>query len=482
MTSIDVKFCRKNNNPVEISIKNLSAIVVQSNLVQQWKNTIETFTDLKYILFLKTTDLEKELENNKEATLVIIPNNYYEIFYQKYNFIKFNRVFYDEADNIKLPNCKQIKAHFYWFVTASYKSLYGETYDKDRIRYNGFIKNTFKKTDDEIKKYLIIRNEEEFIHKSFKLEDYLTKIIICKPHKLLNILENVVSDRVQQMICAGDIEGAMQTFNLKATSEDNIISIVCNDLFEKLNNKIAKLAYVKSKQYSTQEAKEQSIEKVEKSIAKVRECIDNIQKKLKDSELDPITYMEIENPVVTTCCKTVFDFESITMYILSKPNVLCPICRIPVSKDNLVVVNNRLSQKADLEETKEEWNFRENNKIDNIKYIIDNVCVPDARILIFSEFDKTSNVVSGVLKNYTIKQIKGHVSSINKTIEWFKDNSKEKKILFLNAQFAGAGLNLENATDVFIYHDMASDITTQVIGRAHRPGRKSVLNVYKFEE
>jgi len=480
MVNITSVFSEKDNYVIDNKFKNLSAIVVQHNLVSQWSKAMDNYTALDYIIFKKNTDLEKELENKPLAKILLVSSTAHRTLYENYYHINFVRIFYDEADSIKLPNCKKLSSKFYWFVTASYKSLYGSMWDKDRISCNGFIKQTFDKTDYRILKHLVIRNDEKFIHNSFNLKDYKTINIKCLRFQVLNILENVVSDRIQQMICAGDIEGAISTFNLDSTTEDNIISVVCKDLFNKLSNKKAKLDYARAKTYSTPEAKKESIEKIEHDIKKIEDSIKSIQEKINESDLDPITYMEIENPVITKCCKTSFDFESITMYILSKPNVLCPICRTPINKKSLVIISNNSLEEQ--EEEKEEWCYEKNRKIENIKYIIQNICQEDARILIFSEFDHTSSILLKELNDYTIKQLKGQMSVVDSTINWFKDDKKEKKILFLNAQYAGAGINLENTTDVFIYHNMASDLTGQTIGRAQRPGRTSVLNVYEFDE
>ena len=48
----------------------------------------------------------------------------------------------------------------------------------------------------------------------------------------------------------------------------------------------------------------------------------------------------------------------------------------------------------------------------------------------------------------------------------------------LNAVNYGSGLNLQSATDIIIYHELNSELETQVIGRAQRLGRKEGLNVY----
>ena len=43
----------------------------------------------------------------------------------------------------------------------------------------------------------------------------------------------------------------------------------------------------------------------------------------------------------------------------------------------------------------------------------------------------------------------------------------------LNADFCGAGINLENATDIVFYHMMTNSKTKQVIGRGQRPGSET---------
>ena len=48
----------------------------------------------------------------------------------------------------------------------------------------------------------------------------------------------------------------------------------------------------------------------------------------------------------------------------------------------------------------------------------------------------------------------------------------------LNTNYYGTGLNLENTTDLIFYHKMSSDMEKQVIGRAQRVGRTSVLNIH----
>ena len=73
----------------------------------------------------------------------------------------------------------------------------------------------------------------------------------------------------------------------------------------------------------------------------------------------------------------------------------------------------------------------------------------------------------------------GQGSVISSKVNSFKEDSPNSiKALMLNSNYFGSGLNLENATDLIIYHNMNEELTQQVIGRAQRPGRKNKLNIY----
>jgi DNA polymerase III delta prime subunit len=454
-----------------------SLIVVPHVILTQWDKVIKNDTTLKHVVFKNLDQLKQELNTNPDIDIILVKNTKYREFYDLFGINHyFKRIFYDEADSIRISKCEKIDSLFYWFVTASCDSLvYGA------ISSTGFLRTVFCKANHDILKHLIVKNNEKFIHESFNLEDYKSIITHCTKNNILSILSSHISDNVQRMICAGDIEGAMSTFDLQSTSEDNIIKIVCEDLCIKLENKKNKLEYIYSKHFVTEKAKKESIAKIEYKINKLEQSLEDISNKIKESDLDPITYLDIENPVITKCCKTKFDFESITIYILSKQNPLCPICRTLISKDKLIRISEEKEEEKE-EEREEEWCFADHTKLDNIVKIIEDLD-DNAKIIIFSEFDKSNHVISHHKDfKWKVKEIKGSATHIDNVVKWFQDSTGEKKILFMNSRYAGAGLNLEAGTDVFIYHRMNSDLTHQIIGRCQRPNRTGVLKVYNFDE
>ena len=60
---------------------------------------------------------------------------------------------------------------------------------------------------------------------------------MCKNTKILNILNNIISDKIQKMINAGDILSAIKEIDIQKTNETNLIKLVANDLLNELDNK-----------------------------------------------------------------------------------------------------------------------------------------------------------------------------------------------------------------------------------------------------
>ena len=54
----------------------------------------------------------------------------------------------------------------------------------------------------------------------------------------------------------------------------------------------------------------------------------------------------------------------------------------------------------------------------------------------------------------------------------------EMMVLFLTSIHDSAGMNLQESTDVILYHPTSEDLETQIIGRAYRVGRNIPLHVH----
>ena len=72
--------------------------------------------------------------------------------------------------------------------------------------------------------------------------------------------------------------------------------------------------------------------------------------------------------------------------------------------------------------------------------------------------------------------MQGRVETRHRKIKCFKDGKIQ--VIFLNSKNNGAGINLQEATDIILYHEMNTNIIKQIIGRANRIGRTKKLIVH----
>ena len=108
----------------------------------------------------------------------------------------------------------------------------------------------------------------------------------------------------------------------------------------------------------------------------------------------------------------------------------------------------------------------------------------DFKLLIFADYDNSFNDIINYLNDEELRysKVMGSVATINNTIRRYKSNDINDKIdiLMLNADYCASGMNLENTTDIVLFHSMTEQKTKQIIGRGQRPGRKSALNIWKL--
>jgi SNF2 family DNA or RNA helicase len=102
----------------------------------------------------------------------------------------------------------------------------------------------------------------------------------------------------------------------------------------------------------------------------------------------------------------------------------------------------------------------------------------DAKILIFSNFDNTFHKVIPILNALNIRYdyIKGNGDQIKAIVNRYKNGPID--LLLVNTKNYGTGMNLENTTDIVMFHKFDTQLENQVIGRAQRYGRISSLKVH----
>jgi hypothetical protein len=482
-------------------------IVIPHNIKQQWVTYIENFSKkMKYILIDTNKSLTKIIEDwdteYKFYDVIFVTGTFYRYLEELINSkkLKVSRVIFDEADTCRIQSCRKINAQFYWFVTASYKNLvypyrYG-VYNRvtrnreiltNGIENNKFIKEIFRcnlsYSDDVINKKIldnmIIKNKDSFVDASFSLPEIQYHTIICKEPAYLNLLVGIVSNQILQFLHAGDIKGAMECVNKSnINTEDNIIKKILEDYKVKLYNIKCTIDCANIITYNSEQDKINALQKLDEEKIFVTDRLKLLEDRLRtESNNCIICYDDIENKTITKCCNQTFCLNCITTWIKTK--AVCPLCKNIINFDSLYYIDNTIKKNEinEIIDTKisNEYKYEENLKIDNLIHILTNSPI-ESKFLICSDYDNTFIEIEKKLKknNILFDKIKGN--HIANTVNKYKNGNL--KVLLLNSKFYGSGLNLENTSDIILFHKVDSEIEKQSIGRAQRAFRTVPLNVW----
>lgn len=469
----------------------VNIIVVPHSIIKQWETCINSVgsKNLSYYVVNTTKSLAKLDEKMKDVKIILVSGTFYKkvhdhVMDEGY-FV--NRVIFDEVDSMNTPNAKHIPANFYWFVSASYKNILNP-YPRWNYEYrnwensymissgisnNAYAKNifmTFYKTRNHALNRLIdnivIKNDDEYVEKSFSLPEINKHVVKCKDSGLICILNGVVHSNIIQCLNAGDISGAVSYINQEnVDTESNIIEAVKQGLSIKLNNINVELRLVQDTIYINEESKRKKIEKLTNEYNSIKNKMQLIEDRINDSQMCMICMEKQEMKTITKCCNNAFCFKCLSTWLKRKPS--CPLCKkgIHIEKDLYIVHDEEKTDNCPQELT----------KIQYLQTILNDI-QPTKRILIFSEYDNSFIEVEELLDQCNIKHARLKGNSINKNVHEYK--TKDLQVLMVNSNAYGSGLNLENTTDVVLFHKFDNDIEKQIIGRAQRPGRKSKLNVW----
>ena len=161
---------------------------------------------------------------------------------------------------------------------------------------------------------------------------------------------------------------------------------------------------------------------------------------------------------------------------------ICPYCKARLTTNDLLILSDEQPESA-AEEIKTYATIggimdfsNSHNKLDNLEVLIR--AKRDGKILIFSCSDTSFAKLTPILDKQHIRYeyLKGNGSHVNNVMEKYKTGNIN--VLLVNVRYYGSGFNMENTTDVIMFHKFDTEIEKQVVGRAQRFGRTSELNVW----
>lgn len=498
-----VKSCGSNN--IVYSFKDnrqvvkTNLLVIPHNLCTQWDKYINTFGSIKHKMINKQRIIDDIVNESIDITsydLVVVTSTFFNRVCRMINDknVKMQRVIFDEVDNLNIPGCCHVNANFYWFVTASYGNL---LYPRGHSRYDpsigrhmwcatglrnsGLVKNIFMDLFSQIPrefiKPLIIKNSDAYIENSITLPAIMSNIIRCKTPHSINILHGIVDKNIIDSLNAGDVERAISYINPNnKNTEENIVSMLIEKYNKQLTNYNLRLTMTNDYVYDTDEEKAAEIASITKKIDEINSKISMITSRIHDNDVCSICYDEIENKTITKCCQNPFCFKCIHIWLSKR--AVCPLCKDRMTGTDMYVISENAGPSKIIEEEMiDENEFSEKwEKAKNFEILIKKK--KGAKMLVFSNYESTFTNIIPVLQRNGVRYdfIKGNGAQINAIVNRYMGNQLD--VLLVNARYYATGMNLENTSDIVMFHKFETQMEQQVIGRAHRFGRTEPLNVH----
>jgi hypothetical protein len=471
-------------------------VLVPHKLIPQWKTHFEKALNLNVLTITTNKQIDNlvipydaiyknwknedivykcekiDLNKIKNINVILIGETMLRRFCSCCKNIFWNRFIIDEADTIKLTRQLDTDIHFnfMWLVTGTPKNLFYSS--------KSFIGSIFKEIKSIIGNKLIIKNDDKFIEQSIVLPNPKRLCIKCLTPRELNIIKDLIPHSVLQMINAGNSEEAIKALNCNIDTDDNIFQVITKNLVENINNKKIELEAEEKKIYhpSLLEEKEKRTKFIENQIVKLEEKYYEIKKNIYELNNDycPVCLDTFNKPVIVKCCNKFFCFDCLAVSLGELHNNNCPHCRQKINLSDLHIISKDISKQEIIPVKKNKNDLKD--KLDVLIELIQNK--PDGSFMVFANYMETFSKIETKFKelNITYNILKGQASSVKKHVDEFEN--KKVQVLMLNAQFFGAGMNLQMTTDLVIYHRFTNYMEEQIIGRAQRYGRKGALNVY----
>jgi len=448
---------------------NCTLILVNQSLIYQWLQELQ-HTKLKVGAVSTKRHFQKIDPRNYDVIVCSVTK--YNDYVSHYPLYAWKRFIVDEPDINVPPRMRTLMVGFIWLISATPWRVLMVS------RKYGFLTEIFPRymTYDFLNT-LVIKNNDDFVKDSFKMPRTIHKYYECY-QAMYNVVRGMINDQILEMISAGDIEGAVTILGGNPTS--NIIELVRSKKLEEIdliNDHIQfwQRRVVQTESFpNTQRKNKEMVQKWKAKKERAQIQLSTLDKRYSDILKDDciICFSQKRNPVMIPCCQNIFCGECILLW--AKQSGKCPLCRAIIEGDKLIYIKSSEDEEKEKEEKKEEPPKRK-TKTDTILEIIQSK--PKGRFIIFSCYDTTSYIISNVLQdNIKFAEIRGHRTTRERNISLFKEGKIQ--VLFLNGRNNGAGINLQEATDMILYHTMTETIETQILGRANRIGRKGELTVH----
>ena len=503
-----------------------SLFLIPHPLIHQWEEYLKRDAPSLKVAIIKKRHEGTSLNLSKlnEYDAVLVSSTIYTQIRHRFHNVLWQRLFIDEADSIHISNGHdELNACFYWFITASFMNL---LFPKGallnlRVGYpplpetplwvqrrvaklvgpTGMLSlpglrhlNLIRRLCGDHDSYSInsatiqstrqiLHSSEEFILASFPSPIVRHSNVLCATPPNITVLQKFITPEMLDRLNAGDLDGALEMAGMSTGSKTEITAAVTASLKTELENARKTLEFKSELTYSSEASKAKAIETCQAKIASLESRISAIQDRIsKASEVNcPICYCDISGAAVLPCCQQVLCFSCLCQCL--QRVATCPLCRARITDlKSVAVVGSKQAVETDLSGVPVKNSLlltlpseKPLNKRDTfVNFVLRN---PGSRILLFSSYDASFAEAFLQLESagVHVAMLNGSGARISKLLREFAEG--KYSVLFLNARNMGAGLNIDAATHVVLFHKMPAELEAQIVGRAMRLGRKADLDV-----
>jgi len=445
-------------------------IVCSVSLMNQWLVYLSKAPSLS-VYEISTRKHVNNFEIGKHDVVVLSTTRYNEVMDYVGDKVVWKRFIFDEGANTHIPSMRNIQFGFMWVVTATYEYLYG-------IKGNGhnFLRNFMRSIPYHLLHFFVIKNSEQFIKESFEMPPVQTITHRCVNPRILSILRNHIDDETRTMISAGNIKGAISKLGGNVYSTTNLIDIVKKRKEEKI------VDCQQSLDFWTRRGNKKEADQWSERLTALKNEMKEIEEKYTNMLADDcsICYDKLSQHTMVSCCQNIFCGGCIMRWLQSNNNT-CPLCRHALKPTDLSFIGD--DKKGGCEEDeKRESESKPLTKKETVMAIIRGCVDAGKKVIVFSSYDETFDVIRNDLHDNGIDfaELSGQRSVRESKLENFTRGPLN--VIFLNSRFNGAGINLEVADEIILYHRMGEGLKKQVLGRALRIGRRESLIVHEFSE
>jgi hypothetical protein len=233
------------------------------------------------------------------------------------------------------------------------------------------------------------------------------------------------------------------------------------------------------------------VEVSDKNIKDSTEKIDLIYDRLEKNNCCPVCYELFDSQlkdskiyITSPCCNNkICEYCIENWYKLGKSS--CIFCNNDgTSKESLSYyeVNksdtNVIDEKDIIKDNAINFEIKDYSKNIYLKKFIEDLKSEDHKVIIFSDYSNIFQYIQDTCIENDVNYVdldKGNIKDIDNAVHEYKFGNA--KILLSNSTLFGCGMNFENSTHIIFVHKMTKEMEEQVIGRAHRMGRKDPLNI-----